>query len=182
MGLRWATRSVGAIAALVAMVGAPGGLAFSSAPRENIACPVRGPQRVSANPWEQAHHSMAPAGASPIVLCRYAGRGAHPPLKLIGSLVLLHGKFKRELIADYNALKPIRGVPPPFCPADNGSEVVAHLFYKGGHRVEIATRLRGCQPVTNGDINRLAANIDGKNPAGPRLIALLKYLTPRFHK
>lgn len=121
---------------------------------------------------------MAPAGAQMITLCRYAGLNSHPSLKFVRLNYVTDPRIVHRLTSDFDALKALRGVPPPFCPADNGSEVVAYLYY-GGHRIEIATRLRGCQPVTNGDISRLAANIDGKNPAGPRLIALLKRLIPR---
>ena len=122
---------------------------------------------------------MAPTGAHVIFLCRYDGLNSHPPLSLVEDRSIVGARTKRRLISAFDALRALRGVPPPFCPADNGSEIVAVLVYKGGQKVEIATRLRGCQPVTNGDINRLAANIGGKNPAGPRLIALLKRLIPR---
>jgi hypothetical protein len=172
------------LAALIALVGALAGFASSSAARpassakQDTDCPSTGPQGVSTNPWSEAHHAMAPAGAQILILCRYNGLNSHPPLSLVVSR-RVGPKARRQLISDFDALKALRGVGPIACPADNGSEVVAEFAYAGGHSVEIATRLRGCQPVTNGDINRLAANIDGKNPAGPRLIALLKRLIPR---
>jgi hypothetical protein len=168
--------------ALIAVVGALAGFASSSAAspaKQRNDCPSTGPQGVSSNPWSKAHQSMAPTGAQVIFLCRYDGLNSHPPLSLTEDRSIVGARTKRRLISAFDALKALRGVPPPFCPADNGSEIVAVLVYKGGQKVEIATRLRGCQPVANGDINRLAANIDGKNPAGPRLIALLKRLIPR---
>jgi hypothetical protein len=169
---------------VIALVGALAGLASSSAARPAAKhlslCPSTGPQGVPANRWSEAHHSMAPAGAQTLFVCRYTGLNTHPALILIVSR-RIGPEARRRLISDFDALKALRGVGPIACPADNGSEVVAEFAYKGGHKVEIATRLHGCQPVTNGDINRLAANIDGKNPAGPRLIALLKRLTETSH-
>ncbi len=120
---------------------------------------------------------MAPHGAQTINLCRYAGLNARPAMKLIGSDLVTSPASKRQLTSKFDALKKVHGAVAAFCPADRGREVLAQLSYPDGHEVTIATQLGGCYGVTNGDINRLAANINGKNPDGPRLIALLRRLT-----
>lgn len=120
---------------------------------------------------------MAPRGAQRINLCLYSGLNAHPALKLVGSDLVTSQATRRQLIAKFDALKKVHGAIAAFCPADRGREVLAQLSYRDRREVTILTQLGGCYGVTNGDINRLAANINGKNPDGPRLIALLRRLT-----
>jgi hypothetical protein len=109
-----------------------------------------------------------------INLCRYSGLNAHPALRLGGNYLVVPVGEKRQLIRGFDALRRYHGGGIS-CPADTGQQVLAILFYPT-HAVRISVGLTGCQTVTNGDITRLAANLGGKNPAGPRLLSQLKKL------
>ncbi len=106
------------------------------------------------------------------MLCRYSGLNDHPPSSLTAIRALRGRGRVRKLVARFDALRPLTGTA--HCPADDGSQILAVLFYGGGHRVTISVGLTGCNLVTNGDLHRIAANIGGQNPAGPRLLAELE--------
>jgi hypothetical protein len=141
-------------------------------------CPQRGPVHAQHNSWPPSQRKLAPRGARVINLCHYAGSNAHPSYKLVGNDLVMDRATKHQLISRFDALKPYHGRPLR-CRKDYGEEVLATLFYAGGHEVAITVGLQGCEQVANGDINRLAINFDGNNPAGPRLVAQLKHLTGR---
>jgi hypothetical protein len=141
-------------------------------------CPRVGPRRVSANSWPKAKRRMAPRGAQVINLCRYRVDRYGNPGSLAGNDMVATQPTKRQLISKFDALKQLRGVRSPLrCPREDGKEILANLYYRKHRRVQILVALTGCQPVTNGNVHRLAVNVDGKNPAGPRLITQLKRLT-----
>ena len=120
---------------------------------------------------------MAPQGARLINLCRYSGLNAHPPLRLAGNYLVFLLDEKRQLIRELDALARQHGFIA--CPADTGEEVMAILYYRT-HQVRVTVGLTGCDDVTNGDINRLALNIGGTHPAGPRLLSQLTNQTARL--
>jgi hypothetical protein len=103
----------------------------------------------------------------------------HPSFGLVGSDLVTARTTIHRLIHRFDALKS----PPPneafSCPADDGSEVLATLGYPDQRQVQITVTLSGCQSATNGDVKRAAFNFNGRNPAGPRLVAQLRRLTRR---
>jgi hypothetical protein len=138
------------------------------------ACSQTAPGQVQANSWPRVRHRLAPRGAQSIELCRYSGLNSHPASALAGSDYITNHRTIDRLVRRFDALKRMpRGV---FCPADDGSQVLATLFY-AGHQVTISTRLTGCQLVSNGEIERTAADFKNRNPAGPKLVSELERLT-----
>ena len=115
------------------------------------ACSPKTPRHVSSNHWPPARQRIAPSGATAIRLCRYSGANDKPRLALILSVVIHSPKRVGQLVAAFDR------VPPPSpgasaCPADDGSEIVAHLCYRSGHSVRIDVRLEGCGGFSNGDV------------------------------
>ncbi len=146
----------------------------------NHKCPSHAPVMVQANPWLPASQELAPMGARAINLCRYAGANSLPRLGLIGNDFLAARKQINGLIREFDALAPFPlGVF--HCPVDAGAAVLATLVYPRSQEVRIRVDLQGCNPVSNGDLLRTGANLDGLNPRGPRLLAKLKRLTDRLH-
>ncbi len=52
-----------------------------------------------------------------------------------------------------------------------------HLAYAHRHQLTISVGLTGCQTVTNGNLNRTAADLYGTHPTGPKLLKQLRALT-----
>jgi hypothetical protein len=117
---------------------------------------------------------MAPRGATVVRLCRYAGLNARPSLKLRRSMLVADPGTIAELIANLDALRPIKGAFS--CPTSNGSRVLALLAYPDGHRLTISVGTGGCGIVTNGKLVRTVASLSHTNPVGPRLLGQLKRL------
>ncbi len=117
---------------------------------------------------------MAPAGASELRLCRYAGLSARPALKLRRSALVTSPTMVGTLVADLDALQPIKGAFS--CPTSNGAQVLVLLAYPDGHRLTISVGTGGCGIVTNGHLVRTIADLSHANPVGPRLSRQLKRL------
>jgi hypothetical protein len=147
--------------------------------RNHPSCAARGPQQVQSNPWPPAQQQLAPPGPSMINLCRYSGLNSHPTFKLLGNDLVADSQTIGKLVHRFDALKPLPPGQTFACPADDGSQVLATLYYRQ-HQVTISTELTGCNGVTNGDLERSATNLDNKNPQGPKLLAQLKRLTKRY--
>jgi hypothetical protein len=164
---------VGGVSALVAgaLLGAGGASANNPAP----ACASRGPHGMHHNPWPPAQHRLAPHGAQAIQLCRYSGSNGHPAFGLVRSRGVFREARIHRMVGLFDALKPAPSRAFS-CPADDGSQIVATLFYRE-HAVQISVTLSGCETASNGDLMRAAFNFDGHNPAGPKLVAQLKRLT-----
>ena len=144
-------------------------------PASPAACSATAPAAIPAERWSQARRELAPTGASAIRLCRYSGLNAHPRLALLSSRLLDGSALVRELVGELDRLPS----PPrvAFCPNDDGSRIVALLAYPGGRAVTISVGLTGCEPVTNGSVQRTAAAFGGFPPSvGPRLVAQLERL------
>lgn len=139
-------------------------------------CPRTGPQHVQRNSWAAAHRQLAPKGALAIRLCRYAGLNAHPRGKLVAARLVFGHRTIAMLTREFDSLKrfPRRAIA---CPRDADAEVLATFVYSHAHQVRIQVHLQGCNPVSNGNLIRTAANLNGKNPDGPRLLAHLRQLT-----
>lgn len=150
------------------------GSAVAQAPGAPARCARRGPLHIAADAWWRARTAMSPSGASAMRLCRYAGLNARPRLKLKRAMLVTDPETIARLVADFDALRPIRGAFS--CPTSDGSQVLALLAYPNGHRVTISIASGGCGIVTNGNLVRTIANRRDTNPAGPRLSRQLKRL------
>ena len=115
------------------------------------ACSPKTPAQVSANPWPRARHRLAPTGARAVRLCRYSGLNDKPRLALIQSALIRSPKTVSRLVAEFDQVPP-PSTRPVACPADDGSEIVAHLAYRSGHSVRIDVHLSGCGGFSNGDV------------------------------
>jgi hypothetical protein len=145
----------------------------SDPPGRPAACAATAPRRIPSNPWPQARGQLAPAGASAIRLCRYAGLNAHPPRRLRRTALIFNRTTVANLVRAFDRLPSATGTLN--CPVDDGSQILALLAYPHGHAVSISVGLRGCQSVTNGDLRRTASGTTGQ--PGPVLIAQLERLT-----
>jgi hypothetical protein len=114
-----------------------------------------------------------------INLCRYSGFNAQPRFKLRGSDLVTGGSPLHRLVRRFDSIKPFPRHEAFACPNDDGSQVVATLYYRRQHEVRISVTLSGCQTATNGDLTRAAFNFNNRNPEGPRLVAQLTALTRR---
>lgn len=130
--------------------------------------------RVSAPGWSAAEHTLAPTGASEIRLCRYSGLNSHPPLTLVHARLLDRAGVVAQLVRRFDRLP--RAPRTVFCPADDGSEILALVSYPNGRQVQISVALKGCEGVTNGSVNRTAAGFGRHPKRGPRLLAQLERL------
>ena len=141
-------------------------------------CRRRSPLRIPAESWSPARHELAPAGATSIRLCRYAGLNSRPRLALVRSVIRGAPRLVRELMREFDRL-PVQGPGAIACPSDDGSQIVAVLAYPGSRVVKIAVHLTGCKQVTNGSVDRLAAGLGTPPAFGPQLVAQLERLTAR---
>jgi hypothetical protein len=124
---------------------------------------------VPVNRWSPARAALAPAGADEVRLCRYS----RIPSRLVKSVLIgAHGTVG-SLVRQFARLPSFKGTYS--CPLDDGSQIVALLAYPGGHRVTIDVHLKGCNPVSNGDVTRTALGLSGQ--PGPVLLARLARLT-----
>lgn len=98
---------------------------------------------------------LAPAGASMIRLCRFAGTHAVPPqpLKLVHSADVRATGDVDRLIRELHRLPPMAAAVS--CPNHNGSQIVLLLSYPHGQTLVIDVELSGCQTVTNGAVYRI---------------------------
>jgi hypothetical protein len=137
------------------------------------ACAAIGPTRVPPNSWSQARSQLAPAGATAIRLCRYAGLNDHPQRGLLRSALVTSRTTVASLVQDFDRLPAATGTFN--CPVDDGSAIVALLTYPHGRALTISVGLRGCQSVTNGDLRRTASGANDQ--PGAALVAQLERLT-----
>lgn len=140
-------------------------------------CPPQRPQSVRHNASPSASRELAPAGARKIVLCRYARAPSRRGITLVGSDLVVKRGAVAELTHEFDELKRFPTGVVLHCPPNDGSEVLVTLRYRSGREVTIRVLVRGCNGVTNGNLVRTSANINGQNPAGPRLLTQLKRLT-----
>lgn len=168
--------SLGVVAtALVAFIvsGPGGGSAADAAVGARSAVPAgcarRSPVRLRAESWSLARRELAPAGARAIRLCRYSGLNRHRRLALVRSVALSAPGLVGELVREFDELPSQQPGTAIVCPTDDSSQIVALLAYPGGRVVTIAVHLRGCEPVTNGSVDRAAA--------GKELVPQLERLT-----
>jgi hypothetical protein len=155
------------VAAISCAVALGAGSAVAQGPGPPARCARRGPLHIAADAWWRARAAMAPSGATAMRLCRYAGLNARPTLKLKRAMLVTDPGTIARLVADLDALRPIRGALS--CPTSDGSQVLALLAYPNGHRVTISIATGGCGIVTNGNLVRTIANRRHTNPVGPRL-------------
>lgn len=171
----WPARTVGwALAlSLAGLLSGAIAVAAGSAPRADR-CSQKEP-RIPRQGWAAAKHTLAPAGANAIRLCRYSGLNDHPPLRLVRATFLDRTRLVGQLVRRFDRL-PSGPSAPVACPADDGSEIVALASYPDGHEVRISVGLTGCQVVSNGSVNRTASGYGPHPRRGPRLLAELKRL------
>ncbi len=91
-------------------------------------------------------------------------------------MLLRSARLVHELLGEFDKL-PAQGPVAIACPSDDGAKIVAQLAYPSGHQVKISLGLGGCNAVTNGSLNRLAAGIGAPRPFGTQLVAQLSRLT-----
>ena len=141
-------------------------------------CPHTAPVRLPGERWPPARRQLAPAGASAIRLCRYAGLNARPRFALVRSRLLRDGRLVRILVHAFDGL-PLFPRGPVNCPNDDGSQIVALLAYPNDHVVTISIGLTGCRGVGNGSVARSALPFGHPPPAfDPQLIAQLEAMVP----
>ena len=164
---------------MVALAPGPSEASGRAIPPVSRVCPSHASTMIRANPWPPASQKLAPTGAVAISLCRYADANTPPRLGIVGNVLVERYRQVDWLIREFDAL---RAVPPGafVCPFDAGEALLATVFYPHKHKVTIRVDLQGCNPVTNGDLVRTAANLNGVNPQGPHLLAKLKRLTDRL--
>lgn len=163
---------LGCAAAACAALAGCGNLANPKPPAATVV-PPRCPERVVAHlgpeQWAAARQRLAPARASAIRLCRYAGPNARRPFALIGSRVVRGGRLVSGLVGELDTLRPLpKGVIS--CPEDDGSQMLALLAYPSRQVVTISAGLTGCRIVTNGSVVRTAS--------GSQLVGQLEGLVP----
>jgi hypothetical protein len=138
-------------------------------------CSPTVPSRIPAESWTLARRELAPPRPIAIRLCRYAGLGARPPLRLVRSVLRSNPSLIGTLVSELDRLPSAKGAFA--CPADDGSRILLLLAYPGDHAVTISVGLRGCHTVTNGSVYRSAAGIGSPPAFGPQLVTELKRLT-----
>lgn len=138
------------------------------------ACSPKAPATLPRERWTAARHVLAPAGASAIRLCRYAGLNGHPRLRLMDSRLLKSASVVHQLVSEFDRLPSLSGAVA--CPNDDLSQILALLSYGGGHQVTVSVGLTGCASVTNGGVHRTAAGYGTPRPFGPQLVAQLERL------
>ena len=133
-------------------------------------CAQRAPTTLPAEAWLPARRQLAPAGATAIRLCRYAGLNGSPRLGLVSSRLITSAGLVAELVREFDTLP---SMPPGAfsCPADDGSQIAASLRYGGGQNVTISVGLTGCRLVSNGSVHRTAAG-----DSGSQLVTQLEHL------
>lgn len=128
-----------------------------------------------------ARESLAPAGASTLRLCRYAGLNARPRFALTWSRLLRSRRLVSALVRDLDRLQRF---PPGLvnCPEDDLSQIEVLLAYPGGRVLTISVGLTGCRAVTNGSVARTALGFGSPPPmVGPELLGTLERLTVGGH-
>ncbi len=174
------SRGASTLAALAAGLTACGaasaagkGAGASDPPARPPACALTTPRQIAPNPWPQARTALAPAGATAVRLCRYAGVNAHPQRALARAALISSRSSVAGLVVALDRLPSASGTFG--CALDDGSQIVALLAYPHGRALTISVGLRGCQSVTNGDLRRTAAG--GTGQPGPALVVALERLT-----
>lgn len=116
-----------------------------------------------------ASAALVPGRPQAVLLCRYSGLNARPPLTLVAHR-LLNAAATTSLARELNALPRKTGLFQ--CPVDVGTAVVAFFRYRAMADDPVKIGLSGCQQVSNGHLNRLAgatrrhisAQLDGLTP------------------
>lgn len=124
---------------------------------------------MAANWWSPARAALAPPGAGEVRLCRYSRIPSH----LVKSVLIGTRGTVASLVRQFDRLPSFKGTYS--CPLDDGSQILALLAYPDGHRVTIDVHLKGCNPVSNGDVTRTALGRSGQS--GRALLARLDRLT-----
>jgi hypothetical protein len=128
---------------------------------------------VSARPG--AKHQIVPPGASAVLLCRYSGLNTPSgDFRLTVSVRVHDSTTVARLARELDALAPTRAVY--HCPIDTAADIVARFTYASGPQNPVTIDHTGCNPVTNGHLQRNA----GVTAAGRRLVGALARMTTRF--
>jgi hypothetical protein len=133
-------------------------------------CSRHEPDAVAPSAWRATRHVLAPRGATAVRLCRYSGLNGHPRLRLVRGVKRTRPRLVRRIVRRLDALQSPHGAYS--CPADDGSEIVVHLAYRGGRRLTVDVGLTGCRIASNGRRSGMAV----LRPGG-RLLHLLRRLT-----
>lgn len=135
-------------------------------------CSEAAPSRVPLNAWPATQRELAPPGAVAIRLCRYSGLNDKPRLRLTRAMLDNSPSVVGRLVGGFDSLPSLSHQIIHGCPADDASEIVAHLAYRDGRAVTISVGLRGCKLATNGSVNRTATG--GAHPS--TIVAQLEQL------
>lgn len=112
-----------------------------------------------------------PAGASSVLLCRYAGLGQGPSgFGLLAQHDVSAAATVANLVSLLNRLHP-QSSHPISCPLDNGTEMLAFFSYPTKSALRLTISLSGCEVITNGHVARTASL-----PPGATLLARLTQL------
>jgi hypothetical protein len=137
------------------------------------ACPASDHRAaVSARPG--ATHELVPPGARAVMLCRYSGLNTPSgDFRLSFHIRVRSRATVARLARELDALAPTRAVY--HCPIDVAADIVVHFTYATGPQNPVTIDLAGCNPVTNGHLQRNA----GVSAAGRRLVGTLARMTTR---
>ena len=138
------------------------------------ACPA-GDRHTAVSARPGATRQIVPPGARGVLLCRYSGLNTPSgDFRLTLSARVHDSATVARLARELDALAPTTGVY--HCPADSGADIVARFTYAAGPPNPVTIDLTGCNPVTNGHLQRDA----GVTAAGRRLVGALARMTTRF--
>lgn len=140
----------------------------ASTPRAYSACP--GSDRAELRSTAAgARARLVPPGVRRALMCRYSGLNPAGPsaLRLIAHRLSTTAQA-RALAAELDGLKPVHGVQA--CPEDDDSAIIAIFRYGSTREADdpVTIHLTGCDPTTNGHVNR---------EAGARIIRQIEAMT-----
>lgn len=135
---------------LVVGVGALAGAATGASSGVGaVRCPVRHLAPVASS-RAGATSQLVPPGAQALLLCRYARLGSD---RLVAQRTIGSANTVSQLAGELNALPQTSGAYS--CPADFSEDIVGYFGYASGPDDPVTVDLTGCNPVTNGSVNRL---------------------------
>src|SRR5947209_2076272 len=162
---------LGAVTALLLVIGAgAAALADAGPTHRGVVAASAGPSLVSGCPLHSpgfprslrqgASSSLVPDTPNALLVCSYSGfdgppqgPSQGPPGRLIATGSLTDPATVQRLASELDAIPDRTG--PIACPADLGNRLVTHFGYASGPEDPVAIGLSGCNPLTNGRLNRL---------------------------
>lgn len=159
--------------ALIALAGSVGAATAGDARQPTHGCPATD-ARAPVSHRAGAARALVPHGARSVVICGYhgAGVGSGQANPLRATRVVTARRDVRRLARELDAIEADPPGSVRSCPADRGEgSVIAWFRYRSGPRNPITVRLGGCQPVTNGRLDRL-----GLSPSGAPAVSDLRRL------